>query len=87
MYSRTKREYDTRHQVGESNIKAGDRIYLRRLQPRKHKLEPSFIGPYRVIERKGDKIETYRGKEYEQNDSEEGNKEENQGVHRERIGG
>ena len=51
-----KREYDARHRVSESPITVGDRVYLKRLQPRKHKLEPSFIGPYRVVDKVVDKV-------------------------------
>lgn len=50
-----KRDYDAREKVGVAKIKEGDRVYLRRLQPRKHKLEPHFVGPYRVKEVDGNK--------------------------------
>ena len=43
-------DYDARQRVGDPGIQAGERVYLKRLQPRKHKLEPCFVGPYRVIE-------------------------------------
>lgn len=51
-----KTDYDIRHKVGDPKIDRGDRVYLKRLQPRQHKLEPAFIGPYRVLDVKENKV-------------------------------
>ena len=42
--------YDERFKTKKSEMKIGDRVYLKRLQPRKHKLEAEYYGPYRIME-------------------------------------
>ena len=49
-------EYNLRFKTGKIAIELGDRVYLKRLQPREHKLQSKFLGPYRVQEIKNDKI-------------------------------
>ena len=44
-----KREYDIRFQTSEPNIKLDSLVYCKKLQPRAHKLEPKYLGPFRVI--------------------------------------
>ena len=49
-----KKQYDVRHRTGVVKLEIGDRVYLQRLQPRKHKLQANFSGPYRILELKKD---------------------------------
>ena len=42
-------DYNRRHKAVDVTIQVGARVYVKRLQPRKHKLQTRFLGPYRVI--------------------------------------
>ena len=44
-----KQEYDIRFQVKSPNIKLDSLVYCKKLQPRAHKLELKYLGPFRVI--------------------------------------
>ena len=47
--------YNIRFSTRDSNIKVGDRVYVKRMQ-KTSKLESSFVGPFRVMERNADSI-------------------------------
>ena len=44
-------EYNIKFKTQDSRLRAGDRVFIKRLAPRKHKLEGHFIGPFRIVER------------------------------------
>lgn len=47
-------KYDRQFRTQTSKMQIGGRIYLKRLQPRKHKLGSAYLGPHRVKEIKND---------------------------------
>ena len=49
-------DYDRRFKVTEPSINIGDRVYIRRITPKKHKLESKYYGPFRVLELKRDAV-------------------------------
>ncbi|XP_068227893.1 uncharacterized protein [Palaemon carinicauda] len=59
-FLRANEKYQTRcdqsFQTPTSYVQIGDRIYLKMLQPRKHKLEASYVGPYCVNQIKTDTV-------------------------------
>ena len=62
-----KKEYDIRFQVNNPNIKLDSLVYCKKLQPRAHKLEPKYLGPFRVINVLKDAVEIknlYNNKTY-----------------------
>ena len=50
-----KHTYNIRFRTRESGLKAGDRVFVKRMQPNS-KLESKFVGPYRVVEVNPDKV-------------------------------
>ena len=50
------KDYNIRFVTGESAIKPGDRVFVKRLAPRKHKLQSKFLGPFRIMEKKGQAV-------------------------------
>ena len=61
MLEKSRREsqeaYNKKFNVTETEICEGDRVYIKRLAPKKHKLESKFTGPFRVITMKRDAVE------------------------------
>ena len=51
------RDYDIRFKTSESKIKLDSLVYCKKLQPRAHKLEPKYLGPFRVINLLKDGVE------------------------------
>ena len=59
-------DYNLRFKTGQIDIALGDRVYIKRLAPKEHKLQSRFLGPYRVIDVHYDSIklrEIVSGKE------------------------
>ena len=52
-----KKEYDIRFQVNNPNIKLDSLVYCKKLQPQAHKLEPKYLGPFRIINVLKDAVE------------------------------
>ena len=50
------REYDRRFHGRIQEIRIGHRVYIKRLQPRKNKLDSPMIGPFRVLDIKNNSI-------------------------------
>ena len=40
----------------EPEIKVGDRVYVKRMMGREHKFQSFFLGPFRVVEKKGQSV-------------------------------
>lgn len=60
-------EYNKRVKAKTQEVKLGDRCYVKRMQPKKHKLETPFLGPFRVIDLKNDAVtvkDIVSGKQY-----------------------
>ena len=51
------KEYDIRFQTSRPNIKLESLVYCKKLQPRAHKLEPKYLGPFRAINLLEDGVE------------------------------
>ena len=49
--------YDIKYKTKEFHINVDDLVYCKRLQPRAHKLEPKYLGPFRVTKVLKDGVE------------------------------
>ena len=43
-------EFNKRHNARDTTIRVGDRVYIKRMQVRKNKLESPYMGPFRVMD-------------------------------------
>ena len=41
--------YDNRFNVCKSDFNLGDKVYIKRLTPKEHKLQSQFLGPYKLL--------------------------------------
>ena len=67
-----KDEFDVKHKTGETGIYEGSRVYVKRIQVRKSKLEQLYNGPFRVLKIEGNAAhlrDLRTGKEYKYHQS------------------